>query len=94
MLKRGLCITERIWTDDEVLLRVERPAWSDEMIELMMVRTEAMLDQDRVVLGDVQRAVRDIGHLQLMNDAATLSLEIPEVCNLMRRLVRPVCKNA
>ena len=64
----------------------------DHVIELVMVQGEAVLEQDGVVLGGVQLAVSDIGHLQVLEDTATFQLKFPELRDLVRRLIRPVGK--
>src|SRR4051794_31421023 len=92
MLEASLRCAQRIRADDEVLVSVERSAGPDHVIELVMVQSEAVLEQDGVVLGGVQLAVSDIGHLQILEGTATFQLKFPELRDLMRRLIRPVGK--
>src|ERR1700722_1006029 len=92
MLEASLRFAQRIRADDEVLVGVERSAGPDHVIELVMVQSEAVLEQDGVVLGGVQFAVSDIGHLQVLEDTATFQLEFPKLRDLVRRLIRPVGK--
>ena len=63
MLEVRLRIPELVTADDEVLVRVERLARADQVIQSMMVRAEAVQKQNRVVLGGTQLSVSDVGHL-------------------------------
>src|SRR5215471_11552056 len=63
MLESSLCSTKRIRTDNEVLVRIERAARPDHMVEQVVVRGKTMLEQDSVVLCGIERAVSDVGHL-------------------------------
>ena len=90
MLERGLGVAQRVRADDEVLVGVQRPAGSDQVVDLMMVQPEAMHEQDGVVLGGVELAVGDVGHLEVLDDPAALQLELTEVGKLMGRLIGPV----
>src|SRR5215468_8230601 len=64
----------------------------DHVIELMVVEGKAVLEQDGVVLGGVQFAVGHIGDLQVLEDATTFQLKLPEVRDLVWRLIRPMGK--
>jgi hypothetical protein len=90
MLEVGLCVAKCIRTDDEVLVGVERPAGADHVIDLVMVQSEAMHEKDRVVLCGIELAVRHIRHPEVRNYPAALQRKFAEICDLVRRLVRPM----
>src|SRR5262249_3673183 len=90
MLESSLCSTKRIRTDNEVLVRIERAARPDHMVEQVVVHGKTMLEQDSVVLCGIERAVSDVGHLQVLYHAAAFECEFTKVCDLVRWLIRPV----
>jgi hypothetical protein len=62
------------------------------VIELVMVQPEAVHEENRVIFGGVEVAVGDVGDLEVLDDATTFQRKVPEVRDLVRRLIRPVCQ--
>jgi len=94
MLEGGLRVAQRVRADDEVLVGVERTAGANQVIDLVMVEPKAMHEQDGIVLGGVESAVGDVRHFEVREDTAALQLQIAEVRDLVRGLIRPVCQSA
>ena len=90
MLEGGLRVAQLVAADDEVLVRVERLAWSDEVVTRVMVRRPAVHEQNGVVLGGVELAVGDVGDPEIGDDSAVLELEIAQVRHLVLRLPGPM----
>jgi hypothetical protein len=90
MLERGLAIPQLICADDEVFVGVEGLTRSNKVIELVMVKSPSMHYQHGVVLGCIELAVRDVGHLKMVDHCPAFELEIAKLGNLMRRLVGPM----
>jgi hypothetical protein len=90
MFESRLRTSQLVRANDEVLVGVERSTRADQVIDLMMVETEAVHEQDGVVLRGVEFSVRDVGQLEVQDHAAALEEKLTELRDLMRWLVRPV----
>jgi hypothetical protein len=63
---------------------------ADQAIGLVVGHAERVEEQDRVVTGSVELAVRDRGDLEVFDDPAALEREGAQGGELVRRSVRPV----
>jgi hypothetical protein len=53
MFEGGLRVAKRIRTDDEILIGIERQTGPDQMVNLVMVQSEAVHDENGIVFGGV-----------------------------------------
>src|SRR5712692_9718049 len=88
----GETIPDRVRADDEILGWIERLAWTDHEIEPVVIAADRSHHQDHVGFFRVQRSVCDVGDREILDYLAAFQSEIADAVELVRRLVRPVCK--
>ena len=67
-----LAIAQFVGANDEVLIRIERFAGADQVIDLVMVQAPTVHEQNDVALRRIQIAVSNIGHLEIGDDTSRL----------------------
>src|SRR5262249_44508984 len=85
-------VADRVGSDDEVLVGVERLARADQKIDAMMISSNRGRHQNRIILVLVQRPMRDVRNGKVLDDLPALELQITLLEQLVRRLVRSMCE--
>jgi hypothetical protein len=82
--RRCHSVADGIGADDEVMVRIKRPAGPDQEVQPMMDRTDRRQDKDRIVARGRAGTVRHIADLEIRNDFAAFEREITKVDFPMR----------
>jgi hypothetical protein len=81
---QGHSVADGIGADDEVMVRIKRPAGPDQEVQPMMDRTDRRQDKDRIGARGRAATVRHIADLEIGNDFTALEREITKVDFPMR----------
>jgi hypothetical protein len=85
--RRGQAVADRIGTDDEIPVGIERLARADHEIQTMVIAADGGDHQNGVGFVGVELAVRHIGNGKVLDHLAAFQREVARAVELVRRLL-------